>query len=258
MADDVAQHDPDIDNDPSIDPNIDIVVLTGAGLSAESGLRTFRDGGGLWEDHAVEDVATPGAFRRNPALVHRFYNERRRQARLAQPNAAHRALARLAERPGVLLVTQNVDDLLDRAGARGVVHMHGALNRGVCAACGDRFDVTGDLDPADPCRACGQAALRPDIVWFGEMPQQMDRILGALQTARIFAAIGTSGQVYPAAGFVEIAHDAGADCVEINLDARPTSRLFHRHIAGPATVTVPTWVDEVMGPGQDPQAPPSP
>ncbi|WP_136652123.1 NAD-dependent deacylase [Paracoccus aeridis] len=227
---------------------IDIVVLTGAGLSAESGLRTFRDSGGLWEDHAVEDVATPAAFRRNPDLVHRFYNERRRQARSAQPNAAHRALARLSRQPGVLVVTQNVDDLLDRAGAQGVIHMHGALNRGICAACGNRFAVTGDLATADPCPACGAAALRPDIVWFGEMPQQMELIMGALQTARTFAAIGTSGQVYPAAGFVEIANGSGADCVEINLDPHRSSPLFHRHIAGPATTTVPAWVDEVIGP----------
>ena len=151
MADDVAQHDPN----PDTDPNIDIVVLTGAGLSAESGLKTFRDGGGLWEDHAVEDVATPGAFRRNPALVHRFYNERRRQARLAQPNAAHRALARLSERPGVLLVTQNVDDLLDRAGARGVVHMHGSA--------GSRSPVTSSRSPQAAHCSVIVVASRPSV-----------------------------------------------------------------------------------------------
>ncbi|MBV0890302.1 NAD-dependent deacylase [Paracoccus sp. Z118] len=224
-----------------------IVVLTGAGLSAESGLATFRDSGGLWEQHAIEDVATPQAFRRNPDLVQRFYNDRRRQARKAQPNEAHRALARLSLRDDVMLVTQNVDDLLDRAGARGVVHMHGALNRGVCANCGHRFQVDGDLTTDDPCPSCGQASLRPDIVWFGEMPQQMDEILHALQAASIFAAIGTSGEVYPAAGFVEIAHDHGAECVEINLDPRRSSPLFDRHLAGPATMTVPAWVDDILG-----------
>ncbi|WP_299361865.1 NAD-dependent deacylase [uncultured Paracoccus sp.] len=224
-----------------------IVVLTGAGLSAESGLATFRDGDGLWERHAVEDVATPAAFRRDPALVHRFYNARRRQAAGAQPNAAHAALARLSNRADVTLITQNVDDLLERAGARDVVHMHGALNRAICAACGHGWPASGDMAASEPCPACGTPACRPDIVWFGEMPQHMDRIMQALADATLFAAIGTSGQVYPAAGFVEIASGCGAACVELNLDPQRTSPLFERHIVGPASQTVPAWVDEILG-----------
>lgn len=225
-----------------------IVILTGAGLSAESGLATFRDGDGLWEQHRVEDVATPQAFRRNPALVHRFYNMRRRDAAAARPNAAHTALARLSQRPGVTLVTQNVDDLLERAGARDVIHMHGALAGACCAACGARWDAPEVMDPADPCPDCGAAATRPDIVWFGEMPQHMDRILAALAQADIFAAIGTSGQVYPAAGFVEIAREHGAQCVELNLRATDISGTFHSHLIGPASRIVPDWVESLSPP----------
>lgn len=220
-----------------------IVVLTGAGLSAESGIATFRDSDGLWENHRVEDVATPRGFARDPALVHRFYNMRRSDAAAAEPNAAHRALAQLAQRAEVTLVTQNVDDLLERAGAQRVIHMHGALNAAICANCGHRWPAPAHMSPQDPCPACGKPATRPDIVWFGEIPQHMDAIEDALLQADVFAAIGTSGQVYPAAGFVEVARQAGAHCVELNLRSTDISGAFHEHLTGPATQIVPAWVE---------------
>ncbi|WBU57544.1 NAD-dependent deacylase [Paracoccus sediminicola] len=218
-----------------------IVVLTGAGISAESGLRTFRAEDGLWEEHRLEDVATPEAYARDPALVHRFYNARRAAAAHAQPNAAHEALAALAERHDLTLVTQNVDDLHERGGARHVIHMHGQVNRALCAACGHRWDAPAEMDSATECPACGSAAARPDIVWFGEMPYHMDEIWAALERADLFAAIGTSGQVYPAAGFVQHARRSGAHCVELNLDRSAVSREFHEHLIGPATRIVPDW-----------------
>lgn len=220
-----------------------IVVLTGAGLSAESGIATFRDSDGLWENHRVEDVATPRGFARDPGLVHRFYNMRRSDAAAAEPNAAHRALARLSQRADVTLVTQNVDDLLERAGAQRVIHMHGALNAAICATCGHRWPAPAHMSPQDPCPACGKPATRPDIVWFGEIPRHMDAIEDALLQADVFAAIGTSGQVYPAAGFVEVARQAGAHCVELNLRSTDISGAFHEHLTGPATQIVPAWVE---------------
>ena len=223
-----------------------IVVLTGAGISAESGLRTFRaeDGleDGLWEDHRIEDVATPEAFVRDPALVHRFYNARRTAAAQAQPNAAHRALADLAKRHDLTLVTQNVDDLHERGGSSDVIHMHGELTSALCAACGHRWPSPADTDTTMLCPACGTAAVRPDIVWFGEMPYHMEQIWAAIEQADIFAAIGTSGQVYPAAGFGQHARRSGAHCVELNLDRSAVSRDFHEHLIGPATQIVPEWV----------------
>ncbi len=227
------------------------MVLTGAGLSAESGIPTFRDGGGLWERHRVEDVATPEAFARDPDLVLRFYDMRRAAAAGAQPNPAHRALARLARKPGVTVITQNVDALLDRAGARDVIHMHGRLDGALCASCGHRWPAPAAMDPHDPCPACGKPAARPDIVWFGERPHHMDRIERALAQADLFAAIGTSGQVWPAAGFVELARDAGAETVEMNLDPIWPSSRFDRRIIGPAGTTVPQWVDSLIGPATD-------
>lgn len=225
-----------------------IVILTGAGISAESGLRTFRDSNGLWEDHRIEDVATPEGFRRDPALVHRFYNARRSTARAAVPNAAHAALARLeAERPGeVLIVTQNVDDLHERAGSRAVLHMHGSLAGALCAACAHRWEAPPVMAPHDPCPACGAAATRPDIVWFGEYPYHMEEIWTALRGAAIFAAIGTSGQVYPAAAFVQDAARAGARTVELNLEASAITTDFDETRAGPATRIVPEWVYEIL------------
>lgn len=224
-----------------------IVVLTGAGISAESGLATFRASDGLWEDHRIEDVATPEGFVRDPALVHRFYNQRRDAAAGALPNAAHLALAQLAGRHRVTLVTQNVDDLHERGGSAEVIHMHGELRRALCARCEHRWNAPAVMNPADPCPACGAAATRPDIVWFGEMPYHMERIWQALEQADLFAAIGTSGNVYPAAGFVQHASRNGAECIELNLAASANADDFDRRIIGPASVTVPEWVQGLSG-----------
>jgi NAD-dependent deacetylase len=226
-----------------------IVVLTGAGISAESGLRTFRASDGLWEDHRVEDVATPEAFRRDPDLVQRFYDARRAQLRTVEPNDAHRALARLdAEWSGeLLIVTQNVDDLHERAGARRVLHMHGELKSAWCLGCDRRMRWDGDLRPLPPCPQCGQAGLlRPDIVWFGEIPYDMDRIEDALRRADLFVSIGTSGAVYPAAGYVQTARYLGADTLEMNLEPSQGSLFFHESRIGPAGELVPAWVEEVL------------
>ena len=230
-------------------PGSSIVVLTGAGISAESGLRTFRDSGGLWENHRVEDVATPEAFRRNPALVHTFYNQRRAQLQEALPNAAHAALARLeAEWPSeVLVVTQNVDDLHDRAGSRNLIHMHGELLKVRCAACGAVHPWTGDTDRETRCPACGrQGAMRPHIVWFGEVPFHMPAIQDALDRCGIFVAIGTSGHVYPAAGFVSWVSPA-CRTLELNLEASAVGSSFRERRRGPATELVPRLVAELLG-----------
>ncbi|MEI4486782.1 NAD-dependent deacylase [Frigidibacter sp. MR17.14] len=228
---------------------MNIVILTGAGISAESGLATFRASDGLWEEHRIEDVATPQAFRRNPVLVHEFYNQRRAKARLARPNAAHQALARLGADPRhrVTLVTQNVDDLHERGGSTGVIHMHGGLETGLCAACGHRWEAPAIMGPYDRCPACARQATRPDIVWFGEIPYHMEEIAAALEQADLFAAVGTSGNVYPAAGFVELAAAAGARTVELNLDASARTSVFDEARRGPATQVVPQWVDELVG-----------
>lgn len=219
-----------------------IVVLTGAGISAESGLRTFRAADGLWEDHRIEDVATPEAYARDPGLVHRFYNARRAAAADAQPNAAHIALAALAKKHDLTLVTQNVDDLHERGGSANVIHMHGALNSALCAGCGNRWESPDITSTDSTCPVCGKASVRPDIVWFGEMPYHMDEIWDALEHADIFAAIGTSGQVYPAAGFGQHARRNGAHCIELNLDRSAVSGDFHEHLTGPATRIVPEWI----------------
>jgi len=228
-----------------------IVILTGAGISAESGLGTFRDKNGLWTRYDLSEVATPEGFARNPALVHDFYNARRANALDAAPNAAHRALAELQAdgRHDVILVTQNVDDLHERAGSKHVIHMHGTLTRALCAACDHRWDAPRKMRPSDPCPACGAQATRPDIVWFGEMPYAMDRILKAILKAELFVSIGTSGEVYPAAGFVEEAASAGAETLEINLERTPIPGRFERVIEGPATETVPLWVAELLRQG---------
>ncbi|MEL6621117.1 MAG: NAD-dependent deacylase [Pseudomonadota bacterium] len=225
-----------------------IVILTGAGISAESGLGTFRDEGGLWAQHRIEDVATPEGFARNPKLVVDFYNARRAQAAVATPNAAHAALARLqAEHPGdVLLVTQNVDDLHERGGSTDVVHMHGALNSALCASCGQRWPAPLEMQVREACTHCAAPTARPDIVWFGEIPYHMERIERALARADIFAAIGTSGNVYPAAGFVQMARQVGAATVEMNLDPSETVALFDDTRPGKASDTVPAWVADVL------------
>ncbi|WP_308799039.1 NAD-dependent deacylase [Agromyces silvae] len=226
-----------------------IVVLTGAGISAESGVPTFRDAGGLWEGHRVEDVATPEAFARDPRTVQRFYDARRHAASLAEPNPAHDALARLEDALGddLLIVTQNVDELHERAGSSRVVHMHGRLASALCQACGARVPVPADLAGDPACPVCGERALRPDIVWFGEMPYELDRIDLALASCDLFVAIGTSGAVYPAAGFVRTATEFGASTLELNLAGSEVSPLFDEVRVGPASVVVPAWVDEVLG-----------
>jgi NAD-dependent deacetylase len=227
-----------------------IVILTGAGISAESGLATFRAADGLWEGHRVEDVATPEAFARDPTLVHEFYDARRARLGEVEPNPAHRALARLdAEWPGeLLLVTQNVDDLHERAGSTRLIHMHGELTKGWCLACGERFCWEGAMGAAAECPECGTPArVRPDIVWFGEMPYDMDRIEDALQRCDLFVSIGTSGAVYPAAGFVQTARYRGARTLEMNLEPSLGSYLFDESRTGPAGKLVPAWVEELLG-----------
>ena len=226
-----------------------IVILTGAGISAESGVATFRGPDGLWEGHRVEDVATPEAFARDPDLVQKFYDERRAKLKMVEPNAAHQALAELDERwPGdFLLVTQNVDDLHDRAGSKRLLHMHGELGSAWCLSCDQRSPVNHPLSHNPACPKCDQAGyLRPDIVWFGEMPCEMERIELALTQCDLFVSIGTSGAVYPAAGFVQSARHYGAHTLEMNLDPSEGSVYFHEGRMGRAGTLVPAWVEEVL------------
>jgi len=225
-----------------------IVILTGAGISEESGLGTFRDAGGIWARHAVEDVATPEGFARNPDLVHRFYNARRAKAVGVVPNAAHLALARLeAEFSGdVLVITQNVDDLHERAGSRNVIHMHGALNGALCHECGHHWAAPLEMHSQDACPVCHAQATRPNVVWFGETPYGMDVIDPALAAADMFVAIGTSGNVYPAAAYAQHAGRLGALTVELNLEPSANSRDFAEHCFGQASEIVPTWVEGIL------------
>ncbi len=226
-----------------------IVILTGAGLSAESGIATFRDKGGIWSTVRIEDVATPEAFARNPARVHEFYNTRRRSAVGVLPNLAHTALARLdsAWQGELLIVTQNIDGLHEAAGAKRLLHMHGELGQAFCQHCDTRAPVSGDLSTADRCSHCSKTGgMRPDIVWFGEMPYQMERIEAALAACDLFISIGTSGNVYPAAGFVAGARRHGAYTVELNLEPSDGADLFHAAIHGPATQVVPAFVDRLL------------
>ena len=231
-----------------------LVVLTGAGISAESGVPTFRAADGLWLGHRVEDVATPEAFQRDPALVQDFYNQRRRQLATVHPNAAHRALAELAARweGDFLLVTQNVDDLHDRAHEETtpgpgfqLIHMHGDLRKARCTASSVVRDCPGDLAPdhASPHHPAGR--LRPHIVWFGEIPLEMDRIEQALSQCDVFLSIGTSGAVWPAAGFVQAARMAGARTAEINLEPTAGRRLFDEGVYGPASETLPRFLKDL-------------
>ncbi|NJC41475.1 NAD-dependent deacetylase [Brevundimonas alba] len=227
-----------------------LVILTGSGISAESGVPTFRAADGLWMGHRVQDVATPEAFARDPALVQDFYNQRRRQLAQVEPNAAHQALAELAARwdGDLLLVTQNVDDLHDRAHASTppaagfeLIHMHGELLKAQCTATGQVLDWPGDLAPDQPSPFRPKGRLRPHIVWFGEWPLRMDRIEAALAACDLFVSIGTSGAVYPAAGFVQLANHAGARTVELNLEPSLGSRFFDDARYGPATEIVPAF-----------------
>jgi len=227
-----------------------VLVLTGAGISAESGLATFRDPGGLWERYDPMELATPEAFRRDPALVHRFYNSRRAQLAQVAPNAAHSALARLQrEFEGeVFLVTQNVDDLHERGGSSQVCHMHGELLAMRCNACGSRQRTHRAFDCDSTCPSCNSCgSLRPDVVWFGEMPYFMDEIEARLADCDLFVAVGTSGQVYPAAGFVRQARAAGALAVEINPQPSDTAGLFQLQQRGPATEQLPALVEQLLG-----------
>lgn len=228
-----------------------IVILTGAGISRESGLHTFRDPDGIWAKVNIEDVATPGAFVRDPGRVHEFYNQRRRQllSEAVHPNQAHRALASLERSwPGtVTLVTQNIDDLHERAGSAQVIHMHGELLKARCDGCTERSPCLGDLSTDSKCSRCGAAGrMRPDVVWFGEMPMRMREIEAALEKANLFVSIGTSGNVYPAAGFVELAHDAGAHTVELNLEPSLGASYFDEGFYGPASEIVESYSSDVL------------
>jgi NAD-dependent deacetylase len=227
-----------------------IVVLTGAGLSAESGISTFRDKDGIWAQYDWRDVASPQGFERNPKLVHEFYNNRRRANRNVKPNAAHLALARLEQDyPGaVLTVTQNIDPLHGMAGSQRLIHMHGELLKALCSHCEARHDWgLNDITLETTCPACGASGgMRPDVVWFGEMPYQMDRICDELQECDLFISIGTSGTVYPASSFVSAARDTGAHTVELNLEPSAGASLFHEAIHGKATEIVPAFVERLL------------
>ena len=228
-----------------------IVVLTGAGISAESGIKTFRAADGLWEEHRVEDVATPEAFVRDPELVQRFYNERRRPLINCEvsPNFAHFALAKLEQEftGQFLLVTQNIDNLHEQAGSKQILHMHGEVLKKRCKQTNTVFDCSHDINVSDLCDCCGQAGnLRPHIVWFGEMPLYMDEISSALSNCDLFISIGTSGNVYPAAGFVQMANNSGAKTLEINLEESSVANDFDEAIYGKAGEVLPAWVNSFL------------
>lgn len=226
-----------------------IVILTGAGVSAESGLSTFRDSDGLWEKHDPMEIATPEALARDPELVLGFYNARRSQLANVEPNAAHRALARLQQEfeGNVFLVTQNVDDLHERGGSAQVCHMHGALDSMLCTRCGEAMPALASFDQGTECPHCSSmGGLRPDIVFFGEMPYHMDEIEANLAACSLFVAAGTSGAVYPAAGFVRTARRSGAICVEVNTEASDVAGYFHHHYTGPATVELDRLVSDIL------------
>ena len=232
-------------------PSPYVVVLTGAGVSAESGLKTFRDNDGLWENHRVEEVATPEAFEANPDMVYRFYNERRAQlvSGDVNPNLAHDALVRLEQALGdrFVLVTQNVDDLHERAGSKQVIHMHGELLSARCVKSGKTLSFNASFDAKSECECCHPPSqLRPDIVWFGEMPLAMETIFQHLAKATLFIAIGTSGQVYPAANFYQIAAANGAKTVELNLEPSHGASFFDEVVNGPATKVVPAYVNQLI------------
>ncbi|KQZ29388.1 MULTISPECIES: NAD-dependent deacylase [Caulobacter] len=246
---------------------LNVFVLTGAGISAESGLGTFRDASGIWTQYDLSEVATPEGFARDPAKVRAFYNARRANLAGAAPNAAHLALARLQKglvaRGGRLfLCTQNVDDLHEQGGCSDVVHMHGQLGITRCHGCGATWPDSEPLSGETACARCGETGTaRPHVVWFGETPLFLHGIEDALEDSDLFVAIGTSGAVYPAAGLVAWARRLGIRTCELNLEPSDNARVFDERRYGPATEVVPTWVDEVLG-GQGarpiPPIPPAP
>nr|WP_086939453.1 Sir2 family NAD+-dependent deacetylase [Thaumasiovibrio occultus] len=228
-----------------------IVVLTGAGISAESGIKTFRDQDGLWENHHIADVATPEGYARDPALVQNFYNERRRQLvhGSVEPNPAHLALAKLEQEfdGKVTIVTQNIDNLHERAGSKSVIHMHGELLKAQCSMSGQTTEWKEDISLDDMCHCCQiPSPLRPNVVWFGEMPISMDRIHDLLIECDVFVSIGTSGAVYPAAGFVHEASLRGAQTIELNLEPSHVESEFEEKRYGHASVIVPEFVEELL------------
>lgn len=232
-----------------------IVVLTGAGISRESGLDTFRDADGVWARVNLEDVATPEGYRRDPGQVHAFYNARRASLldETVSPNVAHFALAELEKRwsSSVLLVTQNVDNLHERAGTQNLIHMHGELQKAECEFCKSVIAWNEDLSLLDTCPQCDHTGyLRPNIVWFGEVPLEMERIEKAIRDAALFVSIGTSGNVYPAAGFVQLAKAYGALTIELNLEPSEGAALFDEAIHGPASIVVPKFVEKLLGPAE--------
>ena len=229
-----------------------VVVLTGAGISAESGIKTFRGNRGLWEEHSLEEVATPEGFLRDPELVQEFYNNRRKELAGVKENAAHIALAQFEDRHSknkknsFLLVSQNIDDLHERAGAQNIIHMHGELLKKRCTRCGLVSEERLSITMEDKCGSCKtKACLRPHVVWFGEMPLEMEAIYAAIENADLFVSIGTSASVYPAAGFVELARRGGARCVELNLEPSEASELFDEVRQGPATKLVPAFFESL-------------
>ncbi len=224
-----------------------VTVMTGAGSSAESGIRTFRESGGLWEQYPLEEVATPEGFAANPSLVHDFYNARRAQLGTVEPNEGHRALVRLERLFGerFSLITQNIDDLHERAGAGRVLHMHGELYKARCVDCAEVVEWKEELSTADACRSCS-GRMRPHIVWFGEVPFHLEKeIPAACSGCRVFFSIGTSGVVYPAAGLAGMVHAAGGLCVEINLEISPGNPVFELQLEGPAGEVLPALADEL-------------
>ena len=228
-----------------------IAVLTGAGISAESGVPVFRSEDGLWEQHRIEDVATYEGFTRDPVLVHNFYNKMRQELKSREPNPAHIALTKLQEeltaRGGqVTIITQNIDDLHEKAHSQHVIHMHGELNKLLCERCGARIDFDGNSSPDTVCPKCGKKAMRPDIVWFGEIPYHMEEIQQVLFACDLFLAVGTSGVVYPAAGFVSMCRHLGKPCVEFNLEPSVVGNVFNHGYYGKAGTTMPKFVDYLL------------
>lgn len=228
-----------------------IVVLTGAGISAESGIQTFRASDGLWEQHRIEDVATPEGFEANPLLVHQFYNERRKQllSTKVRANVAHFALSELEQHftGSFTLVTENIDNLHEESGSKNLLHMHGELLKMRCSISGQVFTIKQDITPVMRCECCGQlSTLRPHIVWFGEMPFYMDEIEAALNTCDLFLSVGTSGQVYPAAGFVQQAKHNGAHTIEVNLEPSATESVFDEHVYGKAGTELPRLIKRIL------------